>query len=133
MKVFLSGSKTIHTLPEKLTALLDSFCVLNCEFLIGDCYGADILMQRYLNGKGYPHVTVYVSGEHVRQSVSAYPVRHISVPDGTKGFAVNRQKDIAMVLVCDEAVMLWDGRTRGTRCNIEDMKRAGKPYTVIRV
>ncbi len=133
MIVFLCGSKTICTLPDKLTALLDSYCAQNCEFIVGDCYGADILMQRYLHGKGYPHVTVYVSGEHVRQHVSAYPVRHFSVPDGTEGFALNRQKDIAMVLDCDEAIMLWNGKTHGTRCNIEDMKRAGKPYTVIRV
>lgn len=106
MKVFLSGSKTIRFLPDKLTSLLDSFCAQNCAFIVGDCYGADILMQKYLHEKGYPHVTVYVSGEHVRQHVSAYPVRHFSVPDGTEGFALNRQKDIAMVQDCDEEVML---------------------------
>lgn len=49
MKVFLSGPKTIHSLPDKLTALLDSFCAQNCEFIVGDCYGADILMQKYLH------------------------------------------------------------------------------------
>ena len=94
------------------------------------CAELCVYSRRLLWGS-YPHVTVYVSGEHVRQHVSSYPVKHISIPDGTEGFALNRQKDIAMVLDCDEAVMLWDGKTRGTCCNIEDMKRAGKPYTVI--
>ena len=44
MKIFLSGSKTVTSLPERLTALLDTFCEQNCEFLIGDCFGADRLM-----------------------------------------------------------------------------------------
>lgn len=131
MKIFLSGSKNIRILPEKLTALLDTYCQRNCEFLIGDCCGADELMQEYLAEKGYANVTVYVSGDRIRHKVDAFPVKHISVPDNVKGFAFYRQKDIAMAQDCDAAVMLWDGKTRGTRCNIEEMQRMGKPYTVI--
>ena len=133
MKIFLSGSKTATALPEKLTALLDAYCQQNCEFLIGDCAGADILMQQYLYDKGYTNVTVYVSGDHARHSIAAFPVKHISVAGSVKGFAFYRQKDIAMVNDCDAAIMLWDGKTRGTCCNIENMKCAGKPYTVMMI
>ena len=133
MKIFLSGSKTINSLPERLTALPDGHCQQNCEFLIGDCAGADILMQQYLYDKGYTNVTVYVSGGRVRLKVAAFPVKHISAPANVKGFAFYRQKDIAMVNDCDAAIMLWDGKTRGTCCNIENMKCAGKPYTVMMI
>ena len=131
MKIFLSGSKTATALPEKLTVLLDAYCAQNCDFLIGDCAGADTLMQEYLYRKGYTQVTVYVSGEHIRHRIADYPVRHIPVPECTTGFAFYRQKDIAIAADCDAAIMLWDGKTRGTRCNIEDMQRLGKPFTVI--
>ena len=133
MKIFLSGSKTIRCLPERLTALLDEYCKQNCAFLVGDCAGADILMQKYLHEKGYENVTVYVSGDRIRHKVDAFPVKHISVPGNVKGFALYRQKDIAMVNDCDAAVMLWDGKTRGTCCNIIDMQRLNKPYTVIEI
>ena len=96
MKIFLSGSKTVKSLPKRLTALLDTYCEQNYEFFIGDCYGADILMQKYLHEKGYTNVTVYVSGSRIRHRIAAFPVKHISVPDSVKGFSRNRQKDIAM-------------------------------------
>ena len=133
MKIFLSGSKTVTFLPERLTALLDTYCQQKCEFLVGDCAGADILMQEYLHEKGYDQVVVYVSGNRVRHHISQYPVKHILVPDGVTGFPFYRQKDIAMVHDCDAAVMLWDGKTRGTCCNIIDMQRLNKPYTVIKI
>ena len=133
MKIFLSGSKAVRSLPEKLTALLDEYCQQNCAFLVGDCAGADILMQKYLYEKGCENVTVYVSGGSVRFHAGRFPIRHIAVPEGITGFAFFRQKDIAMVHDCDAAVMLWDGKSRGTRCNIADMERLGKPYTVIRI
>jgi len=131
MKIFLSGSKTAAVLSEKLTALLDFYCQQNSEFLIGDCFGADKLMLEYLYAKGFPNVTVYVSGARVRNRIGDYPVKHIAVPEGLTGFAFYRQKDIAMAQDCDAAVMLWDGKTRGTRCIIEDMQRLNKPCTVI--
>ena len=96
MKIFLSGSKTATALPEKLTALLDAYCQQNCEFLIGDCRGADRLMQEYLSAKGYQNVTVYVSGAHTRHCIAGYPVRQINVPESIAGFEFYRQKDIAM-------------------------------------
>lgn len=87
MKIFLNGSKTVKSLPGKLTALLDDYCQQNCEFLIGDCAGADILMQKYLHEKGYTNVTVYVSGERIRHKIAAFSVKHISVAGSVKGFA----------------------------------------------
>ena len=130
MKVFLSGSKTAVTLPPELTTLLDSYCEQGASFLIGDCFGADRLILQYLSERQYPNVTVYASGEVCRCD-TAYPVKQIAAC-GLTGFAFYRQKDIAMIEDCDCAVMLWDGKTRGTRCNMEDMQRIGKPFSLIR-
>lgn len=130
MKVFLGGSKTAIMLPRELTWLIDSYCQQKASFLIGDCFGADLLMQEYLHALGYPDVTVFVSGDRVRHHSGTYPIRHIPA-EGRKGFDFYRQKDIAMIEECDCAVMLWDGNIRGTRCNIEDLERMGKPFTLI--
>lgn len=132
MKIFLSGSKTVRELPQELTDLLDACCETGCELLVGDCAGADILMQEYLAAKGCKNVTVYVSWDTVRHRMPCFPVKQIPVAEGITGFAFYRQKDIAMAEDCDAAIMLWDGRTKGTRCNMEDMERLGKQYTVIR-
>lgn len=131
MKVFLSGSKTAVRLPQELARLIDSYSHQKASFLIGDCFGADLLIQEYLHKRGYPDVTVFVSGDRLRHHCDGYAVRHIPAAAGIRGFAYYRQKDIAMIEECDCAVMLWDGKTRGTHCIIEDLERMGKPFTVI--
>ena len=131
MKIFLSGSKTVTHLPKELTDLLDFWCMQGAEFLIGDCFGADRLMLEYLLQKGCSRVTVCVSGPKSRVPESLCPVLHIPVSDDLSGFAFYRKKDVYMLSECDRAIMLWDGKTRGTRCNIEDIRRFRKPYTVI--
>ena len=130
MKVFLGGSKTAGMLPRELTRLIDSYCKQKASFLIGDCFGADQLMQEYLHARGYLDVTVFVSGTKVRHHSGAYPIRHVPA-EGVIGFDFYRQKDIAMIEECDCAVMLWDGNTRGTRCNIENLKSMRKQCNVI--
>ena len=131
MKVFMSGSKTAVRLPQEMTRLIDSYCHKKASFLFGDCFGADRLLQEYLHALRYPDVTVFVSGDHLRHHCDKYAVRHIPAAAGIRGFDFYRQKDITMIEACDCAVMLWDGKTRGTRCNIEDLERMGKPFTVI--
>ena len=90
-------------------------------------------MQEYLAEKGCAHVTVYVSGDTVRHRMPCFPMKQILVAEGITGFAFYRQKDIAMAEDCDAAILLWDGRTKGTRCNMEDMQRLRNSYTAIRI
>ena len=130
MKVFLGGSKTAVMLPRELTELIDSYCQQKASFLIGDCFGADQLMQEYLYERGYADVTVFVSGDHVRHHSGTYPIRHIPA-EGFSGFDFYCQKDFAMIEECDCAVMLWDGKTRGTRLNIWNMESLRKQCIVI--
>ena len=68
MKYFVSGSKSISTLPESTIEVIDFFISLEAEFLVGDCYGVDAAVQKYLESKGYSNVTIYCSGESPRNS-----------------------------------------------------------------
>lgn len=131
MKVFVGGSKTITYLKDEVKNSLDTLCAMGAEFLIGDCFGADKLLQQYLYDKGYSKVTVYVSGERTRNNIGGFIEKHINA-EGLSGFEFYRQKDIVMAEDSDRGLMLWDGKTMGTSANIQDMRRMGKEVTVIR-
>lgn len=130
MKVFAGGSKTLKELTEEMRSALDRLCGVGADFLVGDCFGADRLIQAYLSQRGYERVTVYVSGARVRNNVGSFPVIRVC-GGGLTGFDLYRQKDIAMAKAADLGLMFWDGSTHGTFCNIRDLKEMGKDVTVI--
>ncbi len=109
---------------------LEWVCDKGYEVLIGDCFGADKLVQEYFVSRGFDKVTVYASGRKVRNNIGGFPTVMIGTED-LRGFAFYRQKDIAMSLDADHALMFWDGVSKGTRCNIEDMERQEKFVAVI--
>jgi adenine-specific DNA-methyltransferase len=131
MKVFVGGSKTITALTDESLSVIDTFCSIGAEFLIGDCYGADKLVQTYLAEHEYRNVTVYTSGDKTRNNVGGFKEKHISAV-GFSGFEFYRQKDIAMAVDADCALMLWDGKTQGTRQNITDLNSFGKSVRIIK-
>lgn len=130
MKIFIGGSKTLKALSPCMIRALEWVCEKGYEVLIGDCFGADKLVQKYFFERGYKSVKVYASGNKVRCNEGGYPVVAVSAA-GKSGFAFYRQKDIAMSLDADHAMMFWDGASKGTRCNIEDMERQEKFTAVI--
>lgn len=133
MRVFISGSKSISKLPEEAKSLLDSYIVTGAEILVGDCYGVDAAVQMYLESKGYCNVTIYCSGETPRNNfVMGAKIR--SCAEAAKGLtrsAFHYVKDIQMTQDCDQALMVWDGKSKGTSENIRRMKELNKPYKVI--
>ena len=130
MIVFVGGSKTINRLNVETISALDMICKTGDKFIIGDCFGADKLVQEYLVDRRYSKVVVYVSGENTRNNLGGFPEKHTPA-EGLSGFQFYRQKDIAMAKDADVGLMLWDGKTRGTFCNIEDMRTMGKEVRVI--
>jgi len=133
MKFFISGSKSISKLPEKAKSLLDEHIALGTEFLIGDCYGVDAAVQMYLDSKGYSNVIVYCSGETPRNNFVT-GAKVCSCAEAAKGFtgsAFQYVKDIQMAQDCDTALMIWDGKSKGTGENIRRIKEMGKPYRII--
>ena len=130
MKVFIGGSKTLVHLTPQMCTLLDELIQSGTNILVGDCRGADTLVQQYLAGKNYRRVTVYASGTTVRNNAGNFTVKLVPA-DSAKGFDFYRQKDIAMANEADSALMFWDGKSKGTQHNISDMKAQNKPFTVV--
>lgn len=133
MKYFVSGSKSISTLPESTIEVIDFFISLEAEFLVGDCYGVDAAVQKYLESKGYSNVIVYCSGETPRNNfvTGAKVCSCAETAKGLAGNAFQYVKDIQMAQDCDTALMIWDGKSKGTAENIRRIKEMGKPYKTI--
>ncbi len=133
MKIFISGSKSISKLPELAKIFIDQFIENNDEILVGDCYGVDAAVQMYLDSKGYSNVIVYCSGETPRNNfVTGAKVRSCAeAAKGLTGRAFQYVKDIQMAQDCDQALMVWDGKSKGTAENIRRIKEMGKPYRII--
>ena len=134
MKIFISGSKSISSLPELAKTFIDQFIENNDEILIGDCYGIDAVVQKYIESKGFSNVTVYCSGVIPRNNfTSSAKIRSCAeAAKGLSGNAFHDVKDIQMANDCDQALMIWDGESKGTAENIRRMKEMGKPFVVIR-
>lgn len=119
MIVFISGSAKLKKLTNEMTACLDEYMSKHASFIVGDCYGADELAQKYLKSKNYEDVTVYCSQEkpakrcHYTNFVSLY--EQSKDKTGNEFFEV---KDKAMCEKCDEAVMFWNGSSYGVKRNI---------------
>lgn len=61
MKVFIAGPRAIHELDENVCKKLENICNKNYDIFIGDAYGIDSCVQKFLNQKLYKNVTVFAS------------------------------------------------------------------------
>ena len=134
MKIFISGLKSISKLPELAKAFIDQFIENGDEILIGDCYGVDAVVQKYLESKGYSNVTIYCSRVTPRNNfVSAAKIHSCTeAAKGLTGSEFQYVKDIQMAADCDQALMIWDGISKGTAENLKRIKEMAKPFVVIR-
>lgn len=129
-RVFLGGSRKISRLNDGIRARLEEIAGRGMQVLVGDANGADRAMQRQLAEWGYPHVTVYFVGSAPRNNEGGWPTHHVPTPRGAKGFDFFSAKDRAMADAANCGMMLWDGESRGTLSNVENLVRAGKPVSV---
>ena len=132
-KLFVSGSKSISKLSDAATGLLDDAIKKGMEILVGDCYGVDAAVQKFFDQRNYANVTVYCSGEKPRNLfLTNGRVRSCSLlSKGLNGRAFNYVKDIEMSKDCGRALMIWDGKSPGTRENIKRMLDLNKPFLVV--
>lgn len=135
MKLFISGSKSISALPDEVKSILDEHMAMGTEFLVGDCYGVDAAVQKHLESKGYSNVTIYCSGETPRNNFVTGAKVHscAEAAKGLTGSAFHYVKDIQMANDCDQALMIWDGKSKGTKENIRRMTEMKKAYKAILV
>ncbi|GEM_PF-899279 len=132
MKVFVSGSIAVKSLPPEVRRRLDALIAQEARILVGDAPGVDALVQRYCAARDYTHVEVFTISEPPRTIASErFAVRKIEVPDAVKR-ARERQafKDRAMTRACDASFVVWDGKSKGSFANITRAFDAGKRVTV---
>lgn len=129
-RVFLGGSRKISRLNESIRARLEEIVRRRMQVLIGDANGADKAMQRQLADWKYPHVTVYHVGDAPRNNEGPWPTRHVPTPPRARGFDFYAAKDRVMAEEAECGMMLWDGESRGTLANAENLARDGKPVSV---
>ena len=108
---------------------LDDFVRRGCTFFVGDANGADKAVQKHLADRGYKNVVVYCANE-CRNNIGGWETRQVSVPTGTTGFAYYAAKDLAMAEDAKCGVMLWDGKSKGTLNNVQNLIGRGKKTLV---
>jgi hypothetical protein len=130
-RIFISGSKSISKLKAEMCEILDKIIRDGDMILVGDCYGVDLAVQKYLLEKEYTDVIVYCSGEQPRNHVVGTVHSCAKDAAGLKGRAFQYVKDEAMCKDCDEAYGFWDGKSPGTSENARRVELLGKPFRYI--
>lgn len=131
--IFISGSSSIHELTKDMEKSLDEIIKRKIPVLIGDCYGVDSLVQRYFHERNYNDVTVYYVGSYPRCHFIEFKKKDCNdqVSNET-GRAFYEVKDIQMTEHCTGALMFWDGKSQGTKNNIERCKKLKKNYKIVK-
>ena len=124
--IFVGGSKTFRQLPETVCKDLNEIIRKGHHVVVGDCRGADTLIQTYLNERGYQNVTVYASGDRARNNVGNWKVCNISITQELSSHEFFREKYLAMADAVDYGVIIWHGRFEGTFHKIRALHDKGK-------
>ena len=124
-RVFLGGSKSITELTDEEKSVIDEYIENGCQILAGDCRGADTEIQKHLVERGYTNVKVYATDGEARNNVGNFKV--IACPSSytpewsaKNAYSYYRVKDERMLTLCDEILMFWDGKSRGSYDNLID-------------
>ena len=117
--IFLGGSQTVNALTVEVKNKLVDYMNLGHKFVIGDCKGADLEIQKFLAENGYKAVVVYYSGDRVRINLGGWGEKKIGANKFDKGYELYKKKDEQMAIVADEGFMVLKGATGGTMANIE--------------
>jgi hypothetical protein len=127
--VFIGGSRAVSRLNGVIRDKLDDLIKRQCMIFVGDANGADKAVQRHFASRGYEYVLVYCM-DHCRNNLGKWPAKHVQTPSERTGFAYYAAKDLAMAHDAKCGLMLWDGKSKGTLNNIQQMITAGKKALV---
>ena len=156
MRVFVGGSKALKALPKAIADKIIELMEQDAEIVVGDCRGADALVQQFLADSHYRHVEVYATEGKVRHNLGDWKAvgvspTEISVTSATSGpcyvapvewwvsskrskrggYNYYLAKDVAMALSADCGLMAWNGRSKGTLVNLLMLVAQGKRADVV--
>jgi len=127
--VFIGGSRAVSRLNKVILAKLDDLIERQCIIFVGDANGADKAVQQHFANRKYEHVIVYCM-DACRNNIGNWPTRNVSKPGARKDFAYYAAKDHAMAQDAKCGIMLWDGKSKGTLNNIQQLIATGKKTLV---
>jgi hypothetical protein len=127
--VFIGGSRAVSRLNNLILGKLDELIARQCIIFVGDANGADKSVQQHFARRGYQHVVVYCMDE-CRNNLGHWPTKKVSRPSSRKDFAYYAAKDHAMAQDATCGIMLWDGNSKGTLNNIQQLVANGKETLV---
>ena len=130
MKVFVAGSRFINRLDKPVIDQLESIIAHESDILVGDCNGVDTAVQEFCAKRHYDRVTVYASNGRARNNVGNFTVKDVPVGPNVHPTDYYKQKDISMAVDADCGLMVWDGKSRGTKDNIDMLMKMKKPVLV---
>ena len=134
MKIFISGSKIINNqLPNQVLGVIDKKLTERSEIIIGDCFGIDEMVQKYLSSAGFRNVTVYVSGakQKARHNIGNWEEKNIQIDRKRRtAYSMRLEKDFQMAQDADEGLAIWDGESKGTFINLVNLSVMGKKSRV---
>jgi hypothetical protein len=131
MQIFISGSISIQALNPQAINRLDSIIADGQTVLIGDAFGVDKLVQQYLFEHNYLPVIVYYSGDELRNNIGNWQTKQITNDNNLTGRRMYQLKDMAMAQDADCGLMIWDGKSQGTKFNIDNMTKLGKEIFIV--
>lgn len=124
--IFIGGSRHVSRLPAEVRKRLDNVVSSGHQVVVGDANGADKAVQKHFVDVGYPHVTVFCSGDAPRNNLGSWTMRRVDAPKGARGFQFYAAKDREMACEADFGLMIWDGKSPGTVLNVLRLVQAGK-------
>jgi hypothetical protein len=128
-KVFIGGSRAVSRLNHTIREKLDDLIARQCEILVGDANGADKAAQEHLAQQQYQHVIVYCMNT-CRNNAGNWPTKQVEASGNRKDFAYYAAKDLAMARDSKCGVMLWDGKSKGTLNNLQQLLTQQKQVLV---
>ena len=128
-KVFIGGSRAIFRLNSTIREKLDDLIRRECTILIGDANGADKAVQAYFAKQHYERGIVYCMSR-TRNNEGNWPTKQVEASGHRKDFAYYAAKDHAMALDAKCGVMLWDGKSKGTLNNVQQLLSQEKKILV---
>lgn len=130
-KVFIGGSRRIGRLPDDVQTRIDHILDQQLPILVGDANGVDKAVQLYLHAKHYPKVEVFCSRKECRNNHGQWPIRFVSFEDVAHHSSdFYAMEDTAMTLEAAVGIMIWDGKSKGTRTNVFHMLSYDKSIAV---
>lgn len=117
INIFIGGSRKISRLNKVILKKLDNIIEKGNSILIGDANGADKAIQKYLFSKQYLNVTVFCVG-NCRNNIGNWEIKLIEPTKKKRDFIYYSRKDNEMIGMAHQALLIWDGDSRGTLANL---------------